>query len=409
MNVQLFTLLTASVFLAASIPTAAQTDFEGFQQQRDSEFETYKKTLEEQFAAFKSIHREETERFQAEISTVWTEPEISTQTTWVEYSDDLTERTTVDFDAETITIETVSSEASALSVETLTSTLTELVAKNRADAFADDVIARAVEQRAVVEIEDLRTAEVEPVGVIVPYLTGMLEVGTARIKDIVEHMVENVTTTTLPGKGDRTVHRLEVPLIAPEPSVEFPNNEIAPKSLPNRAKSIWGHVSNFSTMAEVEPSLIYAVIETESSFNPFAKSPVPAYGLMQIVPESGGKDATQKLNGAPQVLSPSYLYNVENNIQIGTTYMNVLYYKYLKRVNDPLSRLYCSIAAYNAGIGRVSKIFTGSMKIEPAVDQINRMTSDRVYSMLETKLPNETRQYLKKVSTRKEKYEKMGI
>lgn len=49
----------------------------------------------------------------------------------------------------------------------------------------------------------------------------------------------------------------------------------------------------------VEPALIYGIIETESAFNPFAISSAPAYGLMQIVRTSAGRDAYQLINNRP--------------------------------------------------------------------------------------------------------------
>src|SRR5690606_39614355 len=72
------------------------------------------------------------------------------------------------------------------------------------------------------------------------------------------------------------------------------------------------------------------ILETESAFNPMAKSPIPAFGLMQIVPSSAGQDATAKLFGKPKLLAPSYLYNAENNIRVGAAYFNILYYRYFR-------------------------------------------------------------------------------
>ena len=41
----------------------------------------------------------------------------------------------------------------------------------------------------------------------------------------------------------------------------------------------------------IDPAIVFAIIHTESSFNPKARSHIPAYGLMQLVPKSGGRDA----------------------------------------------------------------------------------------------------------------------
>ena len=56
---------------------------------------------------------------------------------------------------------------------------------------------------------------------------------------------------------------------------------------------------------KIEPALILAVMHTESAFNPLARSPIPAYGLMQIVPGSAGKDATELVYGQSRVVAPS--------------------------------------------------------------------------------------------------------
>ena len=138
-----------------------------------------------------------------------------------------------------------------------------------------------------------------------------------------------------------------------------------------------------------------------------ARSPIPAFGLMQIVPASAGQDATAKLFGKPRLLAPSYLYNAENNIRVGAAYFNILYYRYFKGVEDPVSRLYCAIAAYNTGPGNVSLALTGSgMKLRPAIRIANTMTPDQVYQHLLTELPyEETINYLRKVTKRLDNYQ----
>ncbi|MFC1814544.1 murein transglycosylase domain-containing protein [Thermodesulfobacteriota bacterium] len=101
---------------------------------------------------------------------------------------------------------------------------------------------------------------------------------------------------------------------------------------------------------------LYAIMKTESDFNPYALSHAPAFGLMQIVPATAGRDVSIYLEkeGLP---SDKFLFNPENNIKYGATYLHLLNYKYFKEINNPVSREYCVIAAYNTGAGNVLRTF----------------------------------------------------
>nr|WP_278252256.1 transglycosylase SLT domain-containing protein [Deferrivibrio essentukiensis] len=166
------------------------------------------------------------------------------------------------------------------------------------------------------------------------------------------------------------------------------------------------YVFNYAGVHRIRPEVIFSIIHNESYFNPLAKSYVPAYGLMQIVPKTAGADATKFLFGKEKILAPSYLYNPDNNIKIGAAYFRILYYSYLKDIKNPTSRLYCSIAAYNTGSGNVAKAFVGSYNISAAVNVINRMSPDDVYRTLKRSLPyDETKRYLDKVLDKIKVYE----
>jgi membrane-bound lytic murein transglycosylase C len=139
-----------------------------------------------------------------------------------------------------------------------------------------------------------------------------------------------------------------------------------------------------------------------------ARSHVPAYGLMQIVPHSAGRDASELLFGREVLLSPSYLYGEGNNINVGTAYLYLLYNRYLAEIRDPVSRMYCSIAAYNTGPGNVARAFADTTKVSNAAGIINRMTPQQVYTHLVSRLPyQETRDYLQKVTTCMAMYQNM--
>ena len=158
-------------------------------------------------------------------------------------------------------------------------------------------------------------------------------------------------------------------------------------------------VERYAKTYSVSPSLVFAIMRTESNFNPFAVSSAPAYGLMQLVPSSGGRDAYKRAKGSDETPSKQYLFNAENNIELGVAYLNVLAFNELDKVADPVSREYCVISAYNTGPGNVLRTFGGSSKQrDNAIAAINDMAAPAVYDKLRAKLPYaETRQYLQKV------------
>ena len=154
---------------------------------------------------------------------------------------------------------------------------------------------------------------------------------------------------------------------------------------------------------KVAPDLIYAIIETESSFNPFAVSSANAYGLMQVIPATAGKDVYDKVMNKPGMPSRSVLFNVEDNIHIGTAYLHLLQTRYLAKVNAGLSRHYSVISAYNGGAGNVANTF--SRDRNRAWQLINQLTSAQVYRKLTTDHPKaESRRYLEKVIKAQKRY-----
>ena len=168
-------------------------------------------------------------------------------------------------------------------------------------------------------------------------------------------------------------------------------------------------VSEFSKAFQIEEPLIYAVMEQESRFNPQAKSHVPAYGLMQLVPSSGGCDAytyVKKLK-QPAKPEPSYLYIPRNNIELGTAYLRILMNRF-STVTDPDCRRLCVIAAYNTGEGNVSRSFVGKAASAKSIaSHINALNYSQLYNHLTTRLStSEARGYVEGVSRRREKYMK---
>jgi len=94
----------------------------------------------------------------------------------------------------------------------------------------------------------------------------------------------------------------------------------------------------YASQDHLDPALLAAVIESESKFNPDARSDAGAIGLMQLTP-STAKGIAQYTGGSRFRISD--LTNPDINIRYGAWYLGHLLSKY---GNERLA-----LAAYNAG------------------------------------------------------------
>ena len=95
-----------------------------------------------------------------------------------------------------------------------------------------------------------------------------------------------------------------------------------------------------ATRNALDPAWVAAEIRAESIFNPNARSPANAMGLMQVLPATGANVA--KRIGLSGYGGAASLYDPDTNISIGSAYLRQLLDKYG-------GLPYVTIAAYNAG------------------------------------------------------------
>jgi membrane-bound lytic murein transglycosylase C len=182
--------------------------------------------------------------------------------------------------------------------------------------------------------------------------------------------------------------------------------QLVPDHIKRRANRYLEQIRHFTKQFQMDPRLVFAIMHTESYFNPLAKSPVPAFGLMQLVPKSGGKDAYAFVHNESKLVTADYLYIPRNNIELGVAYLKLLKDKYFKGIDEPEKIIYIITCAYNTGAGNVCRALTGTKNLQKGIQSINKLSSKELYNKLLASLPyDETRNYLKNVVSRMGLYE----
>lgn len=119
-------------------------------------------------------------------------------------------------------------------------------------------------------------------------------------------------------------------------------------------------IRRWSARVGVDPMLVAGLIRQESAFQPEARSPANAMGLMQLLPKTARRLALQ----ARIPYSRAQLFDPDYNIRLGTLY--------LAGLRKDFGSLESALAAYNAGEDHVTAWKAGQPYREPAefVDSI---------------------------------------
>jgi len=403
MKIPFSIMLLTSIFWISGASTASNFDYQSKMSSMQGEFKKYKKSLIDDFNASKKEFAEylkqvkgEIEGYKASLSKNWDDPEVISKTKWIEFSDDQKSRSEVDFENNFITIQTIANSSEEAS-DKLEKVLRRVVTVDTNEYRSTNALEKKI-QDINDEVMSSSSRDKSKSEDILADIVFDKAPDVNQVNLYVKKHVSNQKIIETPAKikGENT-YTIKIPL--PEDTAI------------KKAKKYISKVKEQGYQQNISTSLILGIIQTESYFNPLARSHVPAFGLMQIVPETAGVDAHQHLFGNKKVVSADYLYDSDRNIKMGAAYLHVLYYKYFREVKDPMSRLYCSIAAYNTGAGNVSWVFNRGkgfkhqLSVVNALPAINSLTSDEVYDELVNNLKyEEARNYLKKVIDRTSKF-----
>ena len=137
-------------------------------------------------------------------------------------------------------------------------------------------------------------------------------------------------------------------------------------------------IEKYASEYMISPNIMFALVRSESFFDPNIKSAVGAVGLTQLM-EFTANDVARKLK-----ITDYSLVDVETNLQIGTYYLSEL----LNRCNNSLLQAFFS---YNAGITRVRRWLKSSLTEFGTKSQLP------MELFLETLPYSETREYGRKL------------
>ncbi|ADT70335.1 MAG: membrane-bound lytic murein transglycosylase C [Pseudoalteromonas tetraodonis] len=405
-----------SAYSGATTPT-----FEEFKKQQLAKQTTFKNDHQLEYQAFRQAYLEEYDKFRDRLLQNWSRPVQSSLLERVEYSADKKTRIIIDEQNSTVTVQTLEdSNETGLKATSQEEALTTNQLLNNVklspvltDIFKDLSLLDKAVKTAKVDIKaqpDKHESEVA----LINEITSQHEQSLSSL-DKNEQLPKaqiDIQKEQLTKEKEQRISNLNNALKkTKEQNLTYKRIKSHTFALPDTylQKKVAPFVTYYSQFSKDQLSLLLAISHAESSFDPNAKSHIPAFGLMQIVPNSAGLDVARKQFKKDIAPTAKELFDPKTNITYGAGYLDILTTRYLRKINNPISRRYCAIAAYNTGAGNVAKAFNlnRSTNINKAVALINQLDSEGVYAQLINNLPyDETKKYLQKVSKLDIQYQK---
>ena len=206
-----------------------------------------------------------------------------------------------------------------------------------------------------------------------------------------DHLIPQMVVEDKPVIGADHKPRLRV-------KVQF---DLIPEHMMVRARRYKAQIAECAKKFDLEPALIYAVIHSESFFDPMSTSKVGARGLMQLMP-GAASEADRFVSKAKKErpISAEVLYDPETNIKLGSAYMHMLQSRYFSKIKNHAHRTALGIAAYNCGPFYVIKRVV-------AKNDLDALSSEELLALLRRNVPRETKYYVPRVLERMAIYKDM--
>ena len=425
--------ITLSIIFSSLL--ISQQSFEDFKRQQEQAFSQYKESVTKEYDAYEAAEKAAFEKFKEDVERQWEEFKGSTAKTYVSYDGDLQSRASIDYENGHLLIEVIIDEETA-DIEGINYYKSKRNDSYRYGYGGPSLFGNFLfilntsfypwPQTAGHVSKELSESERKPLfqglakSKLIQKLVKVLSETDNRGDSILDDQLadENGSEINAANAEKFAEKNISGQLEASKDYTGkdgkkrksyFYSLDLKPGHQESRINKYRKEIVKQSKRFNIEPSIAMAITETESSFNPKATSHIPAYGLMQLVPSSGARDAYNYVYKEDKVLKKRYLYKPKNNIELGCAYLAVIRYNYFKSIKDDEKAYMCSVAAYNTGVGNVAKALTGKGKLKPASKKANSMSSGKLYKTLRKDLKHkEARDYLERVWSKKDKYSDNG-
>ena len=269
------------------------------------DFQNYVAEVTAQYDAYEQQQAKEFEEFKEAVEEKWHEFKYPSKKVYVDYDEDLDSRASVDFENGEIIIEVIVMEDQP-----------EERVKEAEEAKADaEPREKLVDKQLAKKMLNLIKTKADDGK---PLLQGQIadkkgktvkesDAESFAAESVQEKPVAKKTYKAKDGKK-RTVYSVKVPMKSDH--------------INTRANQYKQEVIKQSKRFNIDPIIAFAVMETESAFNPKAKSHIPAFGLMQLVPRSGARDAYLYVYKDDKFVDDKYLYIPSNNVELGCAYLS---------------------------------------------------------------------------------------
>jgi membrane-bound lytic murein transglycosylase C len=316
------------------------------------------------------------EALRAEVRERWGADEVRTadRTTYVKYTHGYASRVITDFAVGTLQAETLDETNPRTSLETaITTALLTSDDLGVVDLFSDKEVGTLTDRPA--------------------YLDGLVQdehgrsIGTeSQARQFARYLVSRrlQTRSAATAQGSRAIRFVVIPLVS---DFEYAGARHYQASVRTYAEK-WG----------ISATLVLAIMQAESHFNPFAVSAIPTLGLMQLAPSSALYGIYKQIPSSKGVLDVRYIAYPERNIEMGAALLGQLGTAGFGAISNPEARDLCVIAAYKIGAHQVMQVF--DRDTQAALAHINSLDPSAVLERLRTALPSEdSRQYVVAVAS----------